>query len=83
MQELLPLAAGLAAGAALGLLRPSLRFPIGALAAVLLGTLATVVTGEISISAAFLLFDIPLVALASFLGFLAARQLRLGLARGS
>jgi hypothetical protein len=76
VQELLPLVSGLAAGAALGLVRPSLRFPVGALLAVLLGTLATVLTGEMSISPAFLLIDIPLVALASVLGLLAARQVR-------
>jgi hypothetical protein len=83
MQELLPLAGGLAAGAALGLLRPSLRLPLGALLAVLLGTLATVVTGEMSMSPAFLLVDIPLVALASVLGLLGARQLRWSLSGGS
>jgi hypothetical protein len=82
MQELLPLAGGLVAGVALGLLRQSLRLPLGALLAVLLGTLATVVTGEMSISPAFLLVDIPLVALASVLGLLGARRLRWSLARG-
>jgi hypothetical protein len=76
MQELFPLACGLLLGATLGALRPSLRLPLGALLAVLLGVLATVVTGEFRLSWDYVLFDIPLVAVAAGLGFMAARRLR-------
>jgi hypothetical protein len=76
MQELFPLACGLLLGTTLGLVRPSLRLPLGALLAVLLGVLATVVTGEFRLSWGYVLVDIPLVALAAFLAFMAARALR-------
>jgi len=75
MQELFPLACGLLLGITLGFVRPTLRLPLGALLAVALGTLATVVTGEFKVSWGYLLFDIPLVAVAAFLGFLSARHL--------
>jgi hypothetical protein len=53
-----------------------LWLPIGAGLATVLGLLATVVTGEFKTSWGYLLFDIPLVAFAAFLGFLSARHLR-------
>jgi hypothetical protein len=53
-----------------------LWLPIGAGLAIVLGLLATVVTGEFKTSWGYLLFDIPLVAFAAFLGFLSARHLR-------
>ena len=81
MQELFPLFSGLLLGALLGLVRPSIRAPIGAAAAVVLGVLATVVSGEFRISWEFLLFDIPLVAVSAFLGLIAARRVRAGRAR--
>lgn len=74
MQELVPLVSGLVVGVALGLVRPSLRWWIGALLAVALGVFATVVTGEFKTSWAFILVDIPLVALASVCGLLVARR---------
>jgi hypothetical protein len=76
MDELLPIASGLVAGLALGLLASRLRLPVGAIAAVVLGTLATVVSGEFRLSWAFLLIDIPLVAVASVAGLLAGRLVR-------
>ena len=77
MQELVPIVTGFAAGLALGSLRPGVRLPVGALLAVVLGAAATVVTGESEISWAFVLIDIPLVALASACGLLVARRVRL------
>jgi hypothetical protein len=74
MQELVPLVSGFAVGLALGWLRPDLRLPVGALLAVVLGTLATVVTGEFEVSWGFLLVDIPLVAAAAACGVLVARR---------
>jgi hypothetical protein len=76
MQELFPLASGLLLGATLGFMRPSVRLPLGAAVAVALGVLATVVTGECRLSWGYVLIDIPLVALAAFLAFVAARALR-------
>jgi hypothetical protein len=76
VQELFPLACGLLLGALLGLLRPSIRAPVGALAAVVLGVLATVISGEFRVSWEFLLFDIPLVAVSACLGLIAARHVR-------
>lgn len=74
MQELVPLVSGFAVGLVLGALRPSLRLGVGAALAVVLGVLATVVTGELETSWAFVLVDIPLVALASVCGLLVARR---------
>ncbi|MGH2822462.1 MAG: hypothetical protein ACRDLY_05445 [Thermoleophilaceae bacterium] len=65
---------GFAVGLALGALRPSLRLPVGAALAVVLGVLATVVTGEFKTSWAFVLIDVPLVAVAAVCGLALARQ---------
>ena len=74
MQELFPILFGLILGAALGFVRPSMRLPLGAGLAIALGVLATVVTGEFKSSWAFLLIDIPLVALSAVAGLLAGRR---------
>jgi hypothetical protein len=75
MQELIPVASGLLLGAGLGYLRPSIRLPIGALLALLLGLFATVVTGEFKLSWEYLLVDVPLVGLAAFLALITVRHL--------
>jgi hypothetical protein len=77
VQELIPLAFGYLLGAALGLVRSRLRLPVGALLVVALGAIATAATGEARISWAFVLIDIPIVALASVLGLLAGRRVNL------
>ncbi len=82
LHELLPIASGLMAGSLLGLIRPSLRLPVGTAAAVVLGLLATVVSGEFRVSWAFLLIDIPLVGLAAVAGLVTMRRVRLARARG-
>jgi hypothetical protein len=46
VHELFPVAAGLLLGALLGLVRPSIRAPIGAGAAIALGVVAAVISGE-------------------------------------
>jgi hypothetical protein len=76
MQELIPLVCGLALGVGLGALRPGIRLPAGAALSVVVGVLATVVTGEFKITWAYVLVDIPLVAGAALLGLMAARQVR-------
>ena len=76
MQELFPVALGIIAGGLIGFLRPGLRIAVGAALAVVLGTLATIVTGEFRISWEFLLFDIPLVAVCTVLTHMLVRRLR-------
>ena len=80
MHELLPIVSGLLLGAVLPLLRPYIRLEVGAGASVVLGTLATIVSGEYRAGWEFLLFDIPLVGLCSVTGFAAARRVRRRLA---
>lgn len=73
MQELIPLASGFALGIALGAVRPSMRWWIGAPLAAALGVCATVVTGEFKTSWAYVLVDIPLVTLAAVCGLTLSR----------
>lgn len=76
MQELLPVASGLILGSILGLLRPSLRAPLGLVLIVALGVIATVVSGEYLISWSFLLIDIPLVAISAAASLILTHRLR-------
>jgi hypothetical protein len=76
MHELFPIVCGLLLGAALPLIRPRIRLGVGVGASVVLGTLATIISGESRIGWEFLLIDIPLVALCSVTGFATARALR-------
>jgi hypothetical protein len=76
MQELLPIASGLLCGAVIGLIRPTLRVAVGALLAVALGTVATIVSGEYRIGWEYLLIDIPLVAVSEIVGHLGVRRMR-------
>jgi hypothetical protein len=63
MNELLPVLSGLFAGAAIG--AANVRRPLlwTVVSAVVLGTLATIVSGEFLTTWEFLLIDVPLVAL--------------------
>jgi hypothetical protein len=74
VQELFPILFGLILGAGLGFVRPSMRLPVGAALAIVLGVLATVITGEFKSSWGYLLIDIPLVGLAAIAGLLAGRR---------
>ena len=76
VEELLPVASGLVIGSILGLLRPSLRVPIGVVLVLTFGALATMVSGEYLISWSFLLIDIPLVAVSACAGLFATHRLR-------
>jgi hypothetical protein len=80
MHELFPIVGGLLLGAALTLIRPQMRLKVGVGASVVLGALATIISGEYRIGWEFLLIDIPLVALCSMTGFATARALRRALA---
>jgi len=77
MFELFPIACGVLAGALVGLIRPSLRVPVGAALAIALGTLATVLSGEFKTSWGFLLIDIPLVAVSAAASNLLVARIRL------
>lgn len=76
MHELFPIAAGLLIGSMLQFLRPSLRLPVGLAAAVVVGFLATVISGEYKIGWEFLAIDIPGAAIAMAAGFLVTRRAR-------
>lgn len=64
MHELFPIAAGLLIGSGLQFGRPSLRLPVAIAAAVVIGFLATVISGEYKIGWEFLAIDIPGTAIA-------------------
>ena len=73
--EILPVVSGLVLGVLFGLL-PSLRARVGMFVAltVAFGVLATVASGEFRVSWAFLLIDIPLVAVAAAVGLVLQRR---------
>jgi len=73
VNELLPIAGGLLGGALVARLRPSRRLPAGAALAVALGVVATVVSGELAISWAFLLVDVGGTGVAVSTGYALAR----------
>ena len=81
MTELFPIVAGLLCGLLLGSLTARRRVIVGLAFSVVAGVLATVVSGEWRISWAFLLIDIPLVAVSAVVGDLLSRGLVLRQAR--
>lgn len=62
MNELLPVASGIVLGAILAYRCPGLRLRIVSVLAILLGTIATVASGEFRVNWGYLLVDIALVA---------------------
>jgi hypothetical protein len=83
MHELFPIACGLGVGVLVGAIRPSLRLPVATVLAVVLGTAATIISGEYRIGWEFLLIDIPLVALCAAAAFAATRRARQALGGAS
>ena len=75
MTEFFPIVAGLLCGLLLGSLTARRRVIVGLAFSVVAGVLATVVSGEWRISWAFLLIDIPLVAVSAVAGALLSRRL--------
>jgi hypothetical protein len=73
--ELFPIGCGVVLGALAGWLRPPWRWPVTGALAIGLGVAATVVSGEAEISRAFVLIDIPMVAVAASVGFLLVHRL--------
>jgi xanthosine utilization system XapX-like protein len=82
VEEILPVVSGLVLGVLIGLLRPSLRVPVGAALILAFGVLATVVSGEYLISWSFLLIDIPLVAVSAAASLYVTHRLRWAPRRG-
>lgn len=76
MTELFPIASGLLLGSTLTLIRPRMRLTVAIGASVVLGTIATVISGEYRIGWEFLLIDIPLVALCAATAVAAVRAAR-------
>jgi high-affinity Fe2+/Pb2+ permease len=76
MHELFPIAAGLLVGALAAWLAPRARTWAVAVAAVVLGFAATVISGEYLVGWEFLLVDIPLVAVCATLALVVLRRLR-------
>jgi hypothetical protein len=76
MTEVFPVISGLLVGSLLALIRPRTRLAAGVIASVVLGTTATIVSGEYKIGWEFLLIDIPLVAVSSAAGFATVRAIR-------
>ncbi len=74
MSELFPVVAGLLCGVLIGSLTARRRLYLGLAFAVVAGVLATVISGEWRLSWAFLLIDIPLVAMSATVGVLVSRR---------
>jgi hypothetical protein len=78
VNELFPIVSGLLVGSLLPLVRPQVRLRMAVAASVVLGTLATILSGEYKIGWEFLLIDIPLVALFATAAYVTVRGLRRG-----
>jgi hypothetical protein len=76
MNEIFPIVSGGVVGVGLALAAPRLRLPVAFAASLVLGLLATVISGEYKIAWEFLLVDIPLVAASAWVGYLVARYFR-------
>ena len=74
MHELIPVTLGFLLGAAAVTLRPAVRLPIVAFAALGFGLFATSITGEAAITWKFALVDIPTVTLAALVGMTLRRH---------
>jgi hypothetical protein len=74
MGELLPTMSGVLLGIVVAGTRPSLRPWVGIPLSILLGLLATSLSGELEIGWEYLLVDIPLVAVSAGLSFTLARM---------
>lgn len=75
MEEIFPITVGLVCGLLLGPLTAKRRLFVGLTVSIIAGFLATVVSGEWRVSWAFLIIDIPLVAVSATAGFLLSRTL--------
>jgi hypothetical protein len=74
MGELLPTMSGVVLGIVVAGIRPSLRPWVGIPLSIVLGLVATSLSGELEIGWEYLLVDIPLVAVSAGLSFTLARM---------
>lgn len=73
--ELFPVLSGLLLGLLLSVCPPTLRRSVGAVSVLALGVYATFVSGEFRLSWAFLLLDVPLVAVSALVAFWLVQRL--------
>jgi len=73
--EMLPFVEGVLLGLLLGRMKPKTRMRLGGPLAVVLGALATIASGELQRSWAFLVVDVALVALTAGAALLAMHRL--------
>jgi hypothetical protein len=76
MNEIFPILSGFLVGSVLTLIRPNARLTLALVASIVLGTTATIVSGEYKVGWEFLVIDIPLVALSAIAGFTTVRIVR-------
>jgi hypothetical protein len=74
--EIFPIACGLLLGSILGIRSTSEKLSSAAALTFFFGILATVISGEFRVSLAFLLIDVPTVALSSLSALVVTRRLR-------
>jgi len=74
VNEIFPIVAGLLCGLLLGSVTARRKVQVGLIFSVVAGIAATVVSGEWRISWAFLVIDIPLVAIFAAVGVLVSRR---------
>ena len=81
LNELFPIVSGALLGLFAGTIRPSMRLQVAIPLVVVLGVLATVISGEFRIGWEFLLIDIPLVVASAVGTILVGRLIRRRTAR--
>lgn len=69
LNEFLPIAGGLLIGSILNIVPNPYKWFAGVLMVLLWGFFAAFVSGELQLSSAFLLFDIPLVCISAVVGY--------------
>jgi hypothetical protein len=79
--ELFPAASGLLLGVVIGFVRPAHRLRVAMFAAILLGGVATIASGEFRLSWGFVAIDAAIVATSAAFGFVLGRAATLARSR--
>ncbi len=74
--ELQPIFSGVLLGSLLGYVRPSLRVRLGVASALVLGAIATILSGEILVAGWYVLIDVSLVAVSAAVALTLVHRLR-------
>jgi hypothetical protein len=74
--ELFPIVGGLLLGSAIGYIRPALRHRVVSVVALILGTAATIISGEYRMSWLYAAVDVTLVLVFTALAFQTMRHVR-------